>query len=124
MITDVLATFLIANSNIAVDRIYPNQAPQTADMPCVVYYLDDIARVKTFDGTNATREAQFQFDVYGKTLLQAQDIAEQMIAELEDYSGAMDTLYIFDCVIDDENNGFEGSTELYFHSFSITITYK
>lgn len=124
MITDVLATFLISNSNISIDRFYPNQAPQTASLPCVVYGLDDIQREKTFDGTNATREAQFQFDVYAKTLLQAQTIGEEIIAELEDYNGAMATLYVYDCVIDDENNGFENASELYYHSISITITYK
>ena len=124
MITDTLATFLIANANITTDRVYPNQAPQTAELPVVVYYLDGILRIKTFDGTNATREARFQLEVYSKTLLESQTVGQQLVAELEDFNGTMGALYIYDCVIDDEDNGFENATELYFHSISITITYK
>ncbi len=124
MITDVLATWMIANANISASEIYPNQAPSDATKPLVIYYLDSNSRIRTFDGTNATREANIQIEVYGKTLMSAQLVSNEIIAEIEDYVGAMGSLYIFDVSVESENNGFERGTELYSHTFDLEITYK
>lgn len=124
MITNALITHLINSSSISTDRIYPLRARQNKAKPLAIVYLDDQSRIKTFDGTNATKDAQFQIDVYGETVASMQTVATEILSVLTDYKGLMGTYYVYDIDIESENNGFETDTELYSHSIFLTVTYR
>lgn len=124
MITNALITYLINSSSVSTDRIYPLRARQDKAKPLVIVYLDDQSRIKTFDGTNQTMDAQFQIDIYGETVASTQTVAGEILSVLTDYNGTMDTHYIYEVDIDSESNGFETETELYSHSIFLTLTYR
>ena len=124
MIADALITYLITSQSVSTEHIYPLRARQDTAKPLAIVYLDDQSRIKTFDGTNTTMDAQFQIDIYGESVASTQTVAGEILSVLTDYTGVMGMHYVYDIDIDSENNGFETETELYSHSIFITLTYR
>lgn len=124
MITSSLITYLNDSSSISIDRFYPIKAKQNKAKPLAIVYLDDQNRRRTFDGTNETKDARFQIDVYGETVSSMQTVVIEVLSVLTDYNGTMGSHYVYDIDIDSESNGFETDTELYSHSIFLTITYR
>ena len=120
MIEDLIAYI---KANLSVTRIYPQQAPLDATLPCLVWYLDGVQRYQTFDGTAGMKDSDFQIDVWAKTPLAATTLMRELITLLEDFTGTMGTTRVDWTDITGENVAFDAATELYNHSLFITFSH-
>jgi hypothetical protein len=121
MIEDLIAYI---KANLSVTRIYPQQAPLNATLPCLVWYLDGVQRYQSFDGTNTLKDSDFQLDIWADTSLAATTLQRELATLLEDFTGTMGSTRIDWTEITGENVAFDTATELYNHSLFITFSHR
>ena len=89
----VFATLAAAPAVVALvgtpPRVYPSVAPQSSQLPVVVYQVIDEQRIESLGGfTSGTRNARVQVDVYAETYTAAQALADAVAAALGALTGA------------------------------------
>lgn len=96
------------------DRIYPGLLPQTPVLPCVTYNRISTPRLAEFE-RQFMPQARFQFDCWAADFSRAKDVAAQVKAALDVYSGPMGVYTVEVSLIDDEIDTYEPETG-YWHS--------
>ena len=79
-IEQVIVTKLTAHVGLAAeidDRVYPNQLPQRATLPAVVYTRISTLFYQTRDSSSLERP-RFQFDCWGGSYGEARTVAQQL----------------------------------------------
>jgi len=69
-------------------------------------------------------DSDFDIGCFAKTYDQANDVAEQIVAALERYSGTNNLIIIMDIVIKDISNDYESDLEIYEVEINVTITHR
>jgi hypothetical protein len=109
MITHGLRSLLLADAGIAAlvgQRVYVNQAAQTAALPYIVITQIDLDPMLALDGTYGMQSAEIDVDCYGMNHVTAAAVAAAVKAKLNDYSGAAGDDDMIDAVLLlDENDG-------------------
>lgn len=65
------------------DRCYPNEAPQKAKMPYVVYQRIDTVRERHLRGSSGLAHPRFQLDIYSRNYDEARRIANNLRLTLD-----------------------------------------
>lgn len=91
MIDEHLYSFLSSNTAITdiCPRIFSVDAPADVDLPLVTYQELSNYRTRSWDGVNQQIQSNLTIDVWAKSKIEAADIANVILDELEDYAGAM-----------------------------------
>lgn len=118
MIYDALYTILAADSDVTdlvSTRIYPDQAPQKATSPYVVFQLISGEHLESHQGGSQLVFRRFQFDGWAGTRLLAEQIREAIRLSLQGFSQGSP---VFGTVIqailaDNEGGGYDDETELF-----------
>lgn len=95
MIEDALRTKLLANTaitNIIGQRIYVLQAPQSIDLPYVVYLI--VSNTPEYTANCITDNVVIQYSVFAKSYVQARTIANLIRSELEPFFGEIDGISV------------------------------
>lgn len=85
-IEDVMRTFLLANSTIEgmiVDRIFPQQAPQNADFPYVVYHRISNPSLRHLGGRAGVSHPRIQIDCYARLYSEAKALRDAIISLID-----------------------------------------
>lgn len=98
-------------------RIYPVRLPLRPDYPAVSYFRVSRSMRRAFGGTVSGQETRFQFDCWAKTYAGGKDVADQVIAALDGFSGTMggsggvevQAVYLEN----EQDDDFEDSADLY-----------
>ena len=96
------------------DRIYPAKLPPSPVLPAVTYNRISTPRLSKFQD-QFLPHARFQFDCWAMEFSRAKNVAAQVKAALDVYSGLMGTYTVEVSLIDDEIDTYEPETG-YWHS--------
>lgn len=104
-----LTTFLKANAGVSAitTDIYPGNAPFIASNPFLVYQKASLNNVSHIGGVTTLNNERVQIDAYAKTSLAAETLAQAVISALNGYRGAMGSINVRTCRIDDGNDEFK-----------------
>lgn len=93
MIDEQLYSFLSTNTAItdACPRIYGVDAPADVTLPLITYAEYSNYRTRSWDGVNQQIQSNLTIDVWAKSKIEAADIANVILDELEDYAGLWGT---------------------------------
>jgi hypothetical protein len=81
-------------SGLAGTRIYPNDAPQSATVPYIVYDQIGGSRDYSFDGSIGLVDGSWQISCFAVTPLLARTLSDAVINVVDAYSGTVDTTVI------------------------------
>jgi len=119
IIEQAILTLLAGTSGVTAlvsNRIYYVQAPQKVDTPYIVFFKVSGNRDHTHDGATGLANPRFQVDIFGETYLSVKDVAAQVQAALQGYSGTMGGaggVAVNGCFYEDENDFYGETTKLY-----------
>ena len=107
------------------NRIYPNLLPQQppAVLPAVVYHRISTPRLVALE-RSLLPQGRFQFDCWAETFQEAKDVAAQVKAALDVYSGAMGDYTVEVSLIDDERDDYEPETKRWRSMVEVVIWYE
>ena len=100
-ITDIIGT-----------RIYPDTAPESVTLPCLVYEKTGVDRQLTLLKSSGVVTATLQLDIFAATRLQAETIVEEIRLAFDGYQGTWTTTNIFMARLDNESVGWDLETAL------------
>ncbi|MFW0776207.1 MAG: hypothetical protein ACN2B6_00615 [Rickettsiales bacterium] len=127
----MIQSALVAKLKNVTSKVYANVAPQSVSLPVVTVDMDGSFRERHY-GTSGIEtgliETDFEINVWGKHNSDCFGLAEQLIAEIENFSGPLrgmdspQTIYgVAEVRIDGEAGGFDGETKLYQYTINLMI---
>lgn len=93
-------------------RIYPDTAPESVTLPCLVYEKTGVDRQLTLLKSSGVVTATLQLDIFSATRLQAETIVEEIRLAFDGFQGTWDTTNIFMARLDNESVGWDLETAL------------
>lgn len=135
MIESALLAYL--RSNLSVSRVYVVESPPSPTLPCVVLDNngDDVDRYYGAGGaiTSGVHTLDMEATVWaGKNTLSATNLARELIALLDNFSGSLTDTSLSPPVVhrvrtiraEDGGMGFDGATEHHSHAVFLEIVYS
>ena len=104
------------------NRIYPILLPQEATLPAVVYTRISTPRLYKLED-EFLPQGRFQFDCYAEEFQEAKEVAADVKAALDLYSGAMGAYTVEMCIIEDEMDTYEPETGYWRSMVEVVIWY-
>lgn len=114
MITPGLRSLLLAEATITDlvgQRVYVNQADQSAASPYIVISTIDTNPMLALDGTYGMRSAEIDIDCWAAGYIDAKTVAKAVLAYLADYKGAAGAVTIDAVQWIDEDDGPQSPTD-------------
>ena len=90
LLEEGLINYLLAQASLTglVDnRIYPLSKEQDDDLPAITYQSIETLRERVMEGTAGIVQTRMQIDSWGRTLIEAKELAEKVRICLDGYSG-------------------------------------
>lgn len=78
-----------AVTDLVANRIYPGQAPQNATLPYVVFNRISAERFPHLGGPSGLVRSRVQFDIYGSSQLESENVRDALRLWLDGYDKAM-----------------------------------
>lgn len=123
-----LFAFLSAVGTSAGSRIYPNHMPQGATMPAVKYFQVSDPLEMTHGGLSALRHPRYQLECYANGddgYLDAKKLADQVIAALVGYTGAMGNATAYAGFMDENaRDNYDPDLDRHWVNLDVTIWHK
>ena len=113
MIESAFYTFIKLQTGITAligNRIYPDTAPESVTLPCLVFEKTGADRQLTFLKSSGVVTATLQLDIFANSRLAAETIVESIRLAFDGYQGTWDTTTIFMARLDNESVGWEIET--------------
>lgn len=82
------------------DRVYPNQAPQSAQLPRVTYQLISTQPYHHLLGTSGAETARVQVNCWADSPVGAHNVADSIQAAMDSYQGALAGITVQMCRLD------------------------
>jgi hypothetical protein len=128
MIDESLYTLLKANTGvhaIVADRIYALEAPQEADLPCLVYEkVSATGRELYHNGVTNHCDVRFQITCIGDTPLKAKTAAAAVVKATHGYRGSIGGHVINFCRVENEVDLIDEATQNYVVAVDVMISHK
>ena len=113
IIEEALYTYLSTHAGLSAlvsTRVYPVVMPQGCTLPAVTYQKIDGPRVHAMGSDAGLAHPRFQVSCWGSTYKSTKDVAAQVRAALQDYTGTMGGaggVSVGGVFLDDENDLFD-----------------
>lgn len=104
-VADAIRARLLAHSPLTAlvaSRIYPEAAPDGAQIPFIRYRVVSTVDTDVFGGTIQPSRSLMQFGTVAKTYDEAQDVGAQIAKALERWSGTALSVVVQAAFLDDE----------------------
>jgi len=124
MFEEGLATFLCDAGTSAGDRIYPGRLPQGVVLPAVMWFKVSAGIEYTQSGPEKGREPRYQLDCWAETYLEARTLAEEMIAALSGYRGAMGNEMVEAAFIEGDRDNNDPETGRHWASLDVILHHQ
>lgn len=124
MIEQAFYSYIInvaAITDLVALRIFPDSAPQSVVLPCIIYEKTGADRQLNLLKSSGVVTATLQLDIFAKTRLSVENIVEQIRLAFDGYQGNWDTTTIFIAKLDNESVGFDLETATEVGTFRATI---
>lgn len=103
-------------------RFWRQKIPQENNtLPAVTYRLVSDPRVESFDGHSGLANPRLELTAWAETDTEAESVAEQLRLCFEGWSGTVSSVAIKAIGLEDEDDGYDDETEMYFHRLDLTI---
>jgi hypothetical protein len=129
-----LKVFLLADSAISTriggNRIYPVEIPQKPTLPLIRYTHVSGSRVVSTTADLGLSSPRMQIDAWAATYKEAAELADLILKRLSAFQGYFNedtsppSVYVQGVFMDQERDGFEPETKLYFFSRDYFIHYE
>ena len=124
MFVEDLFSFLSDQGTDAANRIYPNSLPQGVTLPAVRYFEVSDPPEHTHSGRSKLRHPRWQLDCFGKDYFDAKSLAEQIVALMDGYTGAMGTAQCQASFSENGRDNHDPDTGRHWVSLDFEIWYK
>jgi len=104
-------------------RIYPVVLPQKCKLPAITYDKVSDPQIHTMGSESNPCHPRFTIHVWGETLKNVIDIAEQVKTALKYYTGTIASMIIQRIYYDNETDIYEPQTETYHRALDFLIWY-
>jgi hypothetical protein len=126
MIESAFYTFIKLQTGITAligNRIYPDTAPDSVLLPCLVFEKTGVDRQLTLLKSSGVVTATLQLDIFANSRLAAETIVESIRLAFDGYQGTWDTTNIFMARLDNESVGWEieSATETGTHRATVDL---
>jgi hypothetical protein len=126
MIESAFYTFIKLQTGITAligNRIYPDTAPASVLLPCLVFEKTGVDRQLTLLKSSGVVTATLQLDIFANSRLAAETIVESIRLAFDGYQGTWDTTNIFMARLDNESVGWEieSATETGTHRATVDL---
>jgi len=98
---------------IAGTRIYPDVLPPQVTLPAISYSRISTARVRSLSGNSHLAMPRFQFTAWATTYALARQLMDEIIVDLNDYSGVVGGITIQATRIDNELDNYDPTSGIY-----------
>lgn len=71
------------------DKVYPDEAPQSATLPFVIYGEQSSETIKSLDNLTGTNATNYEINVIAGTREETRTIANAIFSRLSEYSGTI-----------------------------------
>ena len=105
MIADLI-NLLEAQSFTCGSNIHVEQAPDSATLPYIVLVLENTDYNKTLDTTGGLIFSDLRIECVGKTISQAETLANEVETFIGDYSGTMGSRTCLAVLLDEPGNRY------------------
>lgn len=122
MIEVDLRNFLLTHESLTSKistRLYPGWIPENADMPSVAFLIVSGVSHHNID----VAYPRIQFSCFSSRYLEAKEIANEIKAILQRFSGKMGNTRIIQAVFQNEYDNYEKDTKLYHVAIDFKIIY-
>jgi len=128
LIEEALFAHLKAHAGLSAligTRIYPLVLPQNPTLPAITYQkISRVGERAMSSPTPRVARARFQISCWGTSYASVKDVAEQVKAALQDYSGLMGGsggVQVLDVNVANEQDIYEPDTGIYHLSVDVMI---
>ena len=104
-------------------RIYALKLPQRVELPAVTYQRVSTPRLLAFQ-RSFLPHPRFQFKCWAGTFPRARNVAEQVVAALNIYMGAMGDYTVQVSIVEDDRDIYEPVTKLYTSLVEVVIWHE
>jgi len=105
-------------------RIYTQQVPQNPTYPCVFYEVTGMERISAVNGDSGTLDTEIRTISMASTLSDCQDVADQVRAALQRWSGTEATVTIIDTFINSEADYYDDDEQISHIEQTFSIAHK
>lgn len=117
-----LFTYLSSGATNAAGRIYPNTLPQSVTLPAIRYFRVSDPTEHTHNGPSKLAHPRYQLDCVAdgdEGYRDAVSLADQVIALIEGYVGAMGAFTVHAGFAEDKRDNYDAET--FRHSVSVDV---
>lgn len=110
---------------LVAQRVYPDQAPERATLPYVVYADISLETDQNLRGASGMRDSRIQFDVYSKTKYEARLIREGILRLLDGYYGTPveGGVVIGSAMLSNHRSDYDTREKVFSYGFDINFKY-
>lgn len=119
-----LVAYLKAQVPLAGERVYPMALRQMTAFPALTYQKISAPREYTHQGSSNLVYARYQIDCWAKSYADVKAVADQVTAALSGYRGPMGAHTAQACLINNEVDLYEPTTDLHRVMFDVSITHS
>lgn len=102
-----LLTADLAVRGLIASRLFPDQAPEGTEFPCVVYSQADQRTVMTYGGPKKLNSYSMSFEVFGTSKRSVKDVSRAIRSRLNGYRGVASGMSIQGIFDESETSGVE-----------------
>lgn len=99
------------NSTSAGSRIYPLFLPLEPTFPAISYQTVSTVRTHAMGQDSPVVRVRMQVNAWGKTYAEARTLANEAVARLSRFRGAVGTVRVLDVLADNELEQYESETQ-------------
>jgi len=130
-IEDAVLAYLKTQSGLTTlvgTRIYPEEVPETVQLPAVTYILVSNVPIHVLTGKITLERPVYQYTAYAATKAAARAIAAQIALALSDYHGTLSGVVVQKIELQNEMSTLissaDGTNKTYTHDLEFEITYE
>lgn len=127
MIYTALRTYLLTHAGLAAligTRIYPDEAPQGAALPHVIYINISDVKDHVYGGEQALESPIYQYTAYASTKLGASAVAEQIKAAMKNHPETMSGIKVQYIKLVNELSGLDTSPDGTIKTYTVDLEYE
>ncbi len=98
---------------------YPLKVPQGVAYPAFSYQQISNIRIRSTTGPSGLQDSRVQFDLWGPSFKEINDIFETMVVSLDGFRGQVGSTHFGGIIVDDDRHEYDDNAELYRISFDL-----
>ena len=105
-------------------KAYPSKVPQGEVYPAFSFQKISNRRIRSTTGPSGLQDPRVQFDLWGSSYKEINDIFEALVASLDGFRGKVGNTHFGGIIVNDDRQEYDDKAELYRISFDLKPWHK